>query len=153
MLGFESVHFARIDYQDRDKHKADKSLEVVWRGSKTFGSSAQILPILFPIVMVLQMVFILKSMITRVLLLSMSSLMASFLIVNGSDSPFQVYLMYGDISTKAAHMLSLPKVSDFFTRLIQRVSPKSYQQAFGEVYVALKFLENFGGDQDGPPQY
>ncbi|CAJ1941507.1 unnamed protein product [Sphenostylis stenocarpa] len=57
------------------------------------------------------------------------------------------YLMYGDISTKAAHMLSLPKVSDFFTRLIQRVSPKSYQQAFGEVYVTQKFLENFCGDQ------
>ncbi|KAK7256854.1 hypothetical protein RIF29_30392 [Crotalaria pallida] len=74
MLGFESVHFARIDYQDRDKRKADKSLEVVWRGSKMFGSSAQILPILFLIVMVLQMVFILKSMITRVLLLSVSSL-------------------------------------------------------------------------------
>ncbi|XP_052483197.1 delta-1-pyrroline-5-carboxylate dehydrogenase 12A1, mitochondrial isoform X4 [Gossypium raimondii] len=32
-------------------------------------------------------------------------------------------------------------------RLIQRVSPKSYQQAFGEVYVTQKFLENFSGDQ------
>ena len=41
-LGFDSVHFARIDYQDRAKRKADKSLEVVWRGSKTFGSSAQV---------------------------------------------------------------------------------------------------------------
>lgn len=39
------------------------------------------------------------------------------------------------------------QVSDFFTRLIQRVSPKSYQQAFGEVYVTQKFLENFSGDQ------
>ncbi|CAL0331922.1 unnamed protein product [Lupinus luteus] len=47
-LGFESVHFARIDYQDRDKRKADKSLEVVWRGSKTFGSSAQIFANAFP---------------------------------------------------------------------------------------------------------
>ncbi|QCD80888.1 probable aldehyde dehydrogenase [Vigna unguiculata] len=69
---------------------------------------------------------------------------------HGVHNPFKAperYLMYGDISTKAAHMLSLPKVSDFFTRLIQRVSPKSYQQAFGEVYVTQKFLENFCGDQ------
>ncbi|KAK7360218.1 hypothetical protein VNO77_02200 [Canavalia gladiata] len=48
-LGFDSVHFARIDYQDRAKRKADKSLEVVWRGSKTFGSSAQIFANTFPV--------------------------------------------------------------------------------------------------------
>lgn len=41
-VGFDSVHFARIDYQDRAKRKVDKSLEVVWRGSKTFGSSSQV---------------------------------------------------------------------------------------------------------------
>lgn len=41
------------------------------------------------------------------------------------------------------------QVSDFFTRLIQRVVPKSYQQAFGEVHVTQKFLENFSGDQVG----
>ncbi|KAG8496731.1 hypothetical protein CXB51_007897 [Gossypium anomalum] len=69
---------------------------------------------------------------------------------HGLHNPFKSperYLLYGDISAKAAHMLALPKVSDFFTRLIQRVSPKSYQQAFGEVYVTQKFLENFSGDQ------
>ncbi|XP_029129243.1 probable aldehyde dehydrogenase [Cajanus cajan] len=69
---------------------------------------------------------------------------------HGVHNPFKAperYLMLGDVSTKAAHMLSLPKVSDFFTRLIQRVSPKSYQQAFAEVYVTQKFLENFCGDQ------
>ncbi|XP_004508769.1 delta-1-pyrroline-5-carboxylate dehydrogenase 12A1, mitochondrial [Cicer arietinum] len=69
---------------------------------------------------------------------------------HGLHNPFKAperYLMYGDISAKAAHMLSLPKVSDFFTRLIQRVSPKSYQQAYAEVYVTQKFLENFCGDQ------
>ncbi|KAL2333816.1 hypothetical protein Fmac_015029 [Flemingia macrophylla] len=48
-LGFDSVHFARIDYQDRAKRKADKSLEVIWRGSKTFGSSAQIFANAFPV--------------------------------------------------------------------------------------------------------
>ncbi|KAE8681357.1 Aldehyde dehydrogenase 12A1 isoform 3 [Hibiscus syriacus] len=69
---------------------------------------------------------------------------------HGLHNPFKSperYLLYGDISAKAAHMLSLPKVSNFFTRLIQRVSPKSYKQAFGEVYVTQKFLENFSGDQ------
>ncbi|KAK2381638.1 putative aldehyde dehydrogenase [Trifolium repens] len=69
---------------------------------------------------------------------------------HGLHNPFKAperYLMYGDISAKAAHMLSLPKVSEFFVRLIQRVSPKSYQQAFAEVYVTQKFLENFCGDQ------
>ncbi|XP_015951770.2 alpha-mannosidase [Arachis duranensis] len=48
-VGFDSVHFARIDYQDRAKRKVDKSLEVVWRGSKTFGSSAQIFANAFPV--------------------------------------------------------------------------------------------------------
>ncbi|KAI4327749.1 hypothetical protein L6164_020175 [Bauhinia variegata] len=48
-LGFDSVHFARIDYQDRAKRKNDKSLEVVWRGSKAFGSSAQIFANTFPV--------------------------------------------------------------------------------------------------------
>ncbi|KAK2984501.1 hypothetical protein RJ640_016887 [Escallonia rubra] len=48
-LGFDSVHFARIDYQDRAKRKEDKSLEVVWRGSKTFGSTSQIFANAFPV--------------------------------------------------------------------------------------------------------
>ncbi|KAK7307474.1 hypothetical protein VNO77_40576 [Canavalia gladiata] len=48
-LGFDSVHFARIDYQDRAKRKVDKTLEVVWRGSKAFGSSAQIFANTFPV--------------------------------------------------------------------------------------------------------
>ncbi|XP_024017266.1 delta-1-pyrroline-5-carboxylate dehydrogenase 12A1, mitochondrial [Morus notabilis] len=69
---------------------------------------------------------------------------------HGLHNPFkdpERYLLFGDISAKAAHLLSQPKVSDFFTRLIQRVSPKSYQQAYAEVYVTRKFLENFSGDQ------
>jgi len=69
---------------------------------------------------------------------------------HGLHNPFKAperYLMLGDVSIKAAHMLSQPKVSDFFTRLIQRVAPKSYQQALGEVFVTRKFLENFCGDQ------
>lgn len=43
------------------------------------------------------------------------------------------------------------QVVDFFTRLVQRVSPKSYAQALGEVVVTRRFLENFSGDQVSPP--
>ncbi|XP_068656340.1 alpha-mannosidase At3g26720-like [Aristolochia californica] len=47
-VGFDSLFFGRIDYQDRAKRKNEKSLEVVWRGSKTLGSSAQIFAGAFP---------------------------------------------------------------------------------------------------------
>ncbi|XP_002968656.2 probable aldehyde dehydrogenase [Selaginella moellendorffii] len=57
------------------------------------------------------------------------------------------YLLYGDISARAASSLKHREVGHFFARLIQRVSPKSYQQAQAEVTVTQKFLENFSGDQ------
>ncbi|CAN1839064.1 Probable alpha-mannosidase At5g13980 [Linum perenne] len=38
-VGFDSVFFARIDYQDREKRKGEKSLEMVWQGSKSLPSS------------------------------------------------------------------------------------------------------------------
>ncbi|XP_024023141.1 probable alpha-mannosidase At5g13980 isoform X2 [Morus notabilis] len=47
-VGFDSFFFGRIDYQDRAKRKNEKSLEVVWRGSKTLGSSSQIFAGAFP---------------------------------------------------------------------------------------------------------
>ncbi|XP_042519193.1 alpha-mannosidase At3g26720-like [Macadamia integrifolia] len=47
-VGFDSLFFARIDYQDRAKRKNEKSLEFVWWGSKTLGSSAQIFSGAFP---------------------------------------------------------------------------------------------------------
>ncbi|KAF9604862.1 hypothetical protein IFM89_011144 [Coptis chinensis] len=47
-VGFDSLFFGRIDYQDREKRKNENSLEVVWRGSRTFGSSAQIFAGAFP---------------------------------------------------------------------------------------------------------
>ena len=50
---------------------------------------------------------------------------------------------------KYLHFFYPFQVSDFFAKLIQRVSPKSYQQAFAEVYVTQKFLENFSSDQVG----
>jgi 1-pyrroline-5-carboxylate dehydrogenase len=55
--------------------------------------------------------------------------------------------MYGDITFKVAEQMRKPEVSDFFAKLIQRVSPKSYAQAYGEVAVTVHFLENFCGDQ------
>jgi hypothetical protein len=46
-VGFDAFYFFRIDYQDRDTRKETKELEVVWRGSKTFGSSADVSTIFF----------------------------------------------------------------------------------------------------------
>ncbi|KAL2939655.1 hypothetical protein RDABS01_033813 [Bienertia sinuspersici] len=34
-VGFDSLYFARIDYQDREKRMDEKTLEVVWQGSKS----------------------------------------------------------------------------------------------------------------------
>lgn len=47
-LGFDSLYFARIDYQDRAKRKDEKTLEVIWRGSKSLGSTSQIFTGIFP---------------------------------------------------------------------------------------------------------
>lgn len=47
-IGFDSLFFGRIDYQDRTKRKYEKSLEVVWWGSKSLGASAQIFAGAFP---------------------------------------------------------------------------------------------------------
>lgn len=55
--------------------------------------------------------------------------------------------MYGEVSACAAALLGEPEVADFFARLIQRVSPKSYVQALGEVKISRTFLQNFSGDQ------
>lgn len=57
------------------------------------------------------------------------------------------YRMYGDVSAKLAAELRKPAVNDHFCRLIQRVAPKSYAQAKGEVDISRVFLENFSGDQ------
>lgn len=59
------------------------------------------------------------------------------------------YLLYGDVSFRVAEALRKPEVQDFFARLIQRVAPKSWDQASAEVRVTRKFYENFCGDQVG----
>ncbi|CAA0824595.1 Glycosyl hydrolase family 38 protein [Striga hermonthica] len=48
-LGFDSLFFARIDYQDRAKRRNDKTLEVIWRGSRSLSASSQIFTGIFPI--------------------------------------------------------------------------------------------------------
>ncbi len=57
------------------------------------------------------------------------------------------YRMYGDVTFRVAAAMREKEVEDFFTRLIQRVMPKSDVQARGEVTVTRAFLENFCGDQ------
>ncbi|KAI5341484.1 hypothetical protein L3X38_020758 [Prunus dulcis] len=47
-LGFDSLFFARIDYQDRASRLRDKTLEVIWQGSKSLASSSQIFTGIFP---------------------------------------------------------------------------------------------------------
>lgn len=43
-MGFDAFFFARLDYQDKDKRLADKSMEFVWRPSwETLGETTQIL--------------------------------------------------------------------------------------------------------------
>eukprot|EP01041_Mallomonas_annulata_P001384 gene1384-2663_t len=69
---------------------------------------------------------------------------------SGLHNPFQNperFLMLGEVCSNAAAKMREPKVMDFFTKLVQRVAPKSTAQAYGEVLVTRKFLENFCGDQ------
>ena len=56
------------------------------------------------------------------------------------------YVHLGNVCAKAAAMLATPEVEAYFTRLTQRVMPKSWQQCLNEVVVTRVFLENFAGD-------
>ncbi len=58
----------------------------------------------------------------------------------------QRYVDLGRVCAKAAAILAEPEVSDYFTKLIQRVMPKTWNQCKGEVTVTRVFLENFAGD-------
>lgn len=40
--GFDAVFFARADYQDIAKRRIDRSMEFIWRGSKSLGSTAEV---------------------------------------------------------------------------------------------------------------
>ncbi len=56
------------------------------------------------------------------------------------------YVHLGGVCARAAALLATPDCESFFTRLIQRVMPKSWQQCLNEVVVTRVFLENFSGD-------
>lgn len=56
------------------------------------------------------------------------------------------YVMYGEIFHQAGHELSRPEVMDFFAKLVARVMPKTYFQAWYETKVTADFYKNWGGD-------
>ncbi len=56
------------------------------------------------------------------------------------------YVYLGGVCARAAAMLANPDIEAYFTKLTQRVMPKSWNQCLGEVVVTRIFLENLGGD-------
>jgi len=56
------------------------------------------------------------------------------------------YVHLGRVCAKSAALLATPDVEAYFTKLTQRVMPKSWQQCLNEVVVTRVFLENFAGD-------
>lgn len=56
------------------------------------------------------------------------------------------YVHLGRVCARAAALLADEQVEAYFTKLIQRVMPKSWQQCLNEVVVTRVFLENFAGD-------
>jgi len=56
------------------------------------------------------------------------------------------YVHLGRVCARAAALLANEDVEAYFTKLLQRVMPKSWQQCLNEVVVTRVFLENFAGD-------
>lgn len=56
------------------------------------------------------------------------------------------YIELGRVCARASTLLAEREVEDYFTKLIQRVMPKSWAQCKAEVTVTRTFLENFSGD-------
>jgi 1-pyrroline-5-carboxylate dehydrogenase len=56
------------------------------------------------------------------------------------------YVHLGGVCARAAALLASEDVEAYFTKLIQRVMPKSWQQCLNEVIVTRVFLQNFSGD-------
>lgn len=56
------------------------------------------------------------------------------------------YRMLADVSLRAADAMRQPETFDFFSKLVQRTSPKSWAQAQAEVRISRQFLDNFTGD-------
>lgn len=56
------------------------------------------------------------------------------------------YVYLGRVCARAAALLAEPDIEAYFTKLTQRVMPKSWNQCRGEVVVTRVFLENLAGD-------
>jgi len=56
------------------------------------------------------------------------------------------YVMLGRVCARAAALMAEKDIQNYFCRLIQRVVPKAWNQALGEVTITRVFLENFAGD-------
>jgi 1-pyrroline-5-carboxylate dehydrogenase len=56
------------------------------------------------------------------------------------------YVMLGRVCARAAAMMATDQVANYFSKLIQRVMPKSWSQCSGEFHVTRIFMENFAGD-------
>jgi hypothetical protein len=41
-MGFDAFFFARADYQDLLQRRKDRTMEMIWQGSKSLGSSAEV---------------------------------------------------------------------------------------------------------------
>jgi hypothetical protein len=48
-MGFDAFFFGRADYQDIIKRRKERTMEVIWRGSKSLGSSAQVSDVDLPV--------------------------------------------------------------------------------------------------------
>lgn len=69
---------------------------------------------------------------------------------SGLHNPFknpERYLMLGDVCFKTAHSLHKSDVEERIVNEIVSVTGKTTDQAYGELVVTRKFLENFSGDQ------
>lgn len=42
-MGYDGLFFARLDYQDKNKRKADKSMEMIWKSSDNLGDARRFL--------------------------------------------------------------------------------------------------------------
>ena len=41
-MGYDGLFFYRFDYDDRNKRLADKTMEIVWRPSKSLGKASEL---------------------------------------------------------------------------------------------------------------
>ena len=68
----------------------------------------------------------------------------------GLHNPFknkERYLMLSEVNRRVVECMHDPEVFDFFTKTIQRVTPKSELQTRAELQVTLDFFENYCGDR------